>query len=381
MSTRRGVTEQAAIAAIDSGTRGLRLPTIRDRFEEIAAAAEREQLSYLGFLAELVMAECDDRDKRRGARRIHDAGFPRDKRLELSGVDLERVTVSRARDVVDASATCVCGLRLGCDCFESASPVAVIAGSVASCPTSRSTSCTRSEAADRPTDHSGAGAARATTKTATSTNQPELTVTQSRCQRPASGPPMRVTNRSDATPSAPLATRSQPGHGATPVTDLAERNNHHREDGERVVEGGGPPVRRDDPVLSRVDRDPATGRPARTAHAGRPPQGDRPARPGRGVQPGCTPATLPEARCQSRCRPVRERRSQRCRSGRPRNRGRRAPRCSRPAGSSPAPAGHRPRAPPRRARHPRGPTRQPYEPSDRQSLAPIMASQQAARTA
>ena len=82
MSTRRGVTEQAAIAAIDSGTRALRLPTIRDRFEEIAAAAEREQLSYLGFLAELVMAECDDRDKRRAARRIHDAGFPRDKRLE-----------------------------------------------------------------------------------------------------------------------------------------------------------------------------------------------------------------------------------------------------------------------------------------------------------
>jgi hypothetical protein len=45
-----------------------------DRFEEIAAAAQREQLSYLGFLAELVMAECDDRDKRRAARRIHDAG-------------------------------------------------------------------------------------------------------------------------------------------------------------------------------------------------------------------------------------------------------------------------------------------------------------------
>jgi DNA replication protein DnaC len=81
-ATRRGVTEQAAVAAIDSGTRVLRLPTIRDRFTEIAAAAEREQLSYLGFLAELVMAECDDRDKRRAARRIGDAGFPRDKRIE-----------------------------------------------------------------------------------------------------------------------------------------------------------------------------------------------------------------------------------------------------------------------------------------------------------
>jgi len=81
-SRRRGVTEQAAAAAIESGTRALRLPTIRDRFTEFAAAAEREQMSYLGFLAELVMAECDDRDKRRASRRIHDAGFPRVKRLE-----------------------------------------------------------------------------------------------------------------------------------------------------------------------------------------------------------------------------------------------------------------------------------------------------------
>ena len=49
-ATRRGVTEQAAAAAIDSATRVLRLPTIRSRFEEIAAAAQREQLTYLGFL-------------------------------------------------------------------------------------------------------------------------------------------------------------------------------------------------------------------------------------------------------------------------------------------------------------------------------------------
>jgi hypothetical protein len=70
------MTEQAAAAAIEQGCRMLRLPTIRDRFGEIAAAAEREQLSYLGFLAELVMAECDDRDRRRAARRVHEAGFP-----------------------------------------------------------------------------------------------------------------------------------------------------------------------------------------------------------------------------------------------------------------------------------------------------------------
>ena len=84
---RRGVTEHAAVAAIEQACRMLRLPTIRDRFTEIAAAAEREQLSYLGFLAELVMAECDDRDRRRAARRVREAGFPRPKRLDEFSFD------------------------------------------------------------------------------------------------------------------------------------------------------------------------------------------------------------------------------------------------------------------------------------------------------
>jgi DNA replication protein DnaC len=74
--------EPAAAAAIEAACRTLRLPTMRTRFAEIAAAAEREQLSYLGFLAELVMAECDDRTARRAIRRINAAGFPRPKRLE-----------------------------------------------------------------------------------------------------------------------------------------------------------------------------------------------------------------------------------------------------------------------------------------------------------
>ena len=38
--------------------------------------------AVLGFLAELVMAECDDRTHRRAERRIRAAGFPRPKRLE-----------------------------------------------------------------------------------------------------------------------------------------------------------------------------------------------------------------------------------------------------------------------------------------------------------
>jgi DNA replication protein DnaC len=79
---RGGVTEQAADAAIDQACRLLRLPTIRDRFAEFADAAKREQLTYRGFLVELLLAECDDRDRRRAARRVHDAGFPRSKTLE-----------------------------------------------------------------------------------------------------------------------------------------------------------------------------------------------------------------------------------------------------------------------------------------------------------
>ena len=81
MTARRGVTEEAAVAAIESACRLLRLPTIRSRFAEIATDSQREQLSYLGFLAELVMVECENRDKRSSARRIAAAGFPRTKIL------------------------------------------------------------------------------------------------------------------------------------------------------------------------------------------------------------------------------------------------------------------------------------------------------------
>jgi IstB-like ATP binding protein len=70
MAARHQPAEPAAAAAIEAGCRTLRLPTMRTRFAEIAAAAEREQLTYLGFLAELVMAECDDRTRRRASRRL-----------------------------------------------------------------------------------------------------------------------------------------------------------------------------------------------------------------------------------------------------------------------------------------------------------------------
>ncbi|MGI5201413.1 hypothetical protein ACQEU6_07485 [Spirillospora sp. CA-108201] len=66
----RGLTEQAAETAVDSACRMLRLPTVRAKFPELAEAAVRDQMTHCGFLAELLMAECDDRNRRRSERRI-----------------------------------------------------------------------------------------------------------------------------------------------------------------------------------------------------------------------------------------------------------------------------------------------------------------------
>ncbi len=78
---RRGLTEEAAEAAVDAACRRLRLPTIRAVMEEATQTAKREQLSYLGYLAELLLAEVDDRDRRSVTRRVQNAGFPRQKWL------------------------------------------------------------------------------------------------------------------------------------------------------------------------------------------------------------------------------------------------------------------------------------------------------------
>jgi len=84
---RHGLTEQAADAAVEQACRMLRLPTIRAQFPDLAQAAAREQMSYRAFLAELLMAECDDRARRRSERRIKAAGFPREKSLRTFDFD------------------------------------------------------------------------------------------------------------------------------------------------------------------------------------------------------------------------------------------------------------------------------------------------------
>ncbi|MGW7312321.1 IS21-like element helper ATPase IstB [Streptomyces sp. NPDC054865] len=83
----RGLTEQAANTAIDTACRLLRLPSIRNEFSDIADRALKDQMTYRGFLAELLMAECDDRSRRRSERRIKAAGFPRDKSLRSFDFD------------------------------------------------------------------------------------------------------------------------------------------------------------------------------------------------------------------------------------------------------------------------------------------------------
>ncbi|HUY49509.1 MAG TPA: ATP-binding protein, partial [Streptosporangiaceae bacterium] len=81
MTRARAITEEAADAAADTACRALRLPTIRSQFAAAADKAERDQLTYRGFLAELLMAECEDRDRRRAERQVRGAGFPRAKWL------------------------------------------------------------------------------------------------------------------------------------------------------------------------------------------------------------------------------------------------------------------------------------------------------------
>ena len=87
MTRRRGMTEEAADASIDQACRMLRLPTIRQGFADGADRAVAEQMSYRGFLAELLLAECDDRARRRSERRIKAAKFPHEKSLRAFDFD------------------------------------------------------------------------------------------------------------------------------------------------------------------------------------------------------------------------------------------------------------------------------------------------------
>jgi DNA replication protein DnaC len=78
---------EAIDAEIDERCAELRLPTIRERFGDIADEALRDRANYKGFLLELLRAECAERDDRRKARLVRDAAFHRPKRLETFEYD------------------------------------------------------------------------------------------------------------------------------------------------------------------------------------------------------------------------------------------------------------------------------------------------------
>jgi DNA replication protein DnaC len=81
-------TDSAAQAAIGAATRELHLPTVRAEATRLAELAQRAQLTYLTFLADVLSAEVDDRAERRRVRRIHEARFPRIKRLADFDLDV-----------------------------------------------------------------------------------------------------------------------------------------------------------------------------------------------------------------------------------------------------------------------------------------------------
>jgi DNA replication protein DnaC len=76
-----GISDTAALAAIGAAARELKLPTVRADAARLAEIAVRERQTHLGYLAELLSAEIDDRTGRRRTRRIAEARFPRIKRL------------------------------------------------------------------------------------------------------------------------------------------------------------------------------------------------------------------------------------------------------------------------------------------------------------
>ncbi len=76
------MSDTAAVAAIGAATRELRLPTVRAEAERLAEVALRSHSGHLAYLADVLSAETDDRAERRRQRRVHEARFPRLKRLQ-----------------------------------------------------------------------------------------------------------------------------------------------------------------------------------------------------------------------------------------------------------------------------------------------------------
>ena len=111
-------SDTAAEASIGASTRELRLPVVRNEAVRLAEAALRERFSHLGYLAEVLCLEVDERAEHRRARRVIEARFPRLKRLS----DFD-VTVSSS---VTAE---VIALLSSCSYLERGEPVVLLGDS------------------------------------------------------------------------------------------------------------------------------------------------------------------------------------------------------------------------------------------------------------
>lgn len=75
------MTGTAASAAIGTATGELRVPVVRADASRLAELAQRSEMRYLAFLAEVLSAEVDERSEWRRGHRVSEAKFPRVKRL------------------------------------------------------------------------------------------------------------------------------------------------------------------------------------------------------------------------------------------------------------------------------------------------------------
>jgi DNA replication protein DnaC len=113
-----GMTDAAAQASIGAAARDLHLPTVRAEAARLAEIAVRHRHTHLGYLAEVLAAEVDDRAERRRARRIAEAHFPRVKRLAEFDIDA----------VAGISAAVLAKLAQG-DYIDAAAPVVLLGDS------------------------------------------------------------------------------------------------------------------------------------------------------------------------------------------------------------------------------------------------------------
>src|SRR6202165_4312138 len=75
----------------------LRLPTVRECYEETARRAERETLSYEQYLLEVITRECEQRRKSRVQRLLRESELPLEKSLE--NFNVKRLPAKAARQL------------------------------------------------------------------------------------------------------------------------------------------------------------------------------------------------------------------------------------------------------------------------------------------